>query len=77
RATAATVGEVEQWEEFVATRADVLIEGFERFNRDEVLRQREQGQIGFVVHDYHGQSYHLGVDDACYFATGGNNPAPN
>ncbi|ATD08233.1 oligopeptidase B [Pseudoalteromonas piscicida] len=77
RATAATVGDVEQWEELVAHRDHVLLEGLELFNSHFVLTEREQGQIRFVVHDYQGQSYHLGFDDACYFATVGNNPEPS
>lgn len=77
RATEQTIVDIEQWEEVVAHREHVLLEGLELFNSHFVLTEREQGQIRFVVHDYQGQSYHLSFDDACYYATIGSNPEPS
>lgn len=77
RATEQTIADMEQWEEVVAHREHVLLEGLELFNSHFVLTEREQGQIRFVVHDYQGQSYHLSFDDACYYATIGSNPEPS
>ncbi len=77
RASVESAADPSQWQELVAHREHVLIEGLELFDSHFVVTEREQGQIRFVVHDYQGQSYHLNFDDACYFATIGNNPEPS
>ncbi|WP_312037149.1 S9 family peptidase [Pseudoalteromonas sp. MMG012] len=70
------IAQVQQWQEVVAHRADVLLEGLELFDSHFVVTEREMGQIRFVVHDYQGGSYQLTFNDACYYAGVGQNPEP-
>ncbi|MEC4090217.1 S9 family peptidase [Pseudoalteromonas rubra] len=77
RATKDTLAEPEQWEELIAHREHVLLEGMELFNSHYVVTERERGQIRFVVHDYAGHSYQLKFDDACFYAGLGYNPEPD
>ncbi len=76
RASKAQLAHSDEWQELVAHREHVLLEGVELFNSHFVTTERELGQIRFVVHDYHGQSYHLSFDDVCYSASVGQNPEP-
>ena len=77
KASAAQIGDIGQWQEVIAHRAHILIEGLELFNTHFVITERELGQIRFVVHNYQGESYQLSFDDACFFAGMGYNPEPS
>lgn len=76
-ATETTVGDITQWQEVIAHRDHVLLEGLELFDNHFVVTEREMGQIRFVVHTYEGNSYQLAFNDDCYFAGIGQNPEPN
>ena len=74
RASAETIAQIAHWEEVVAHREHVLLEGLELFDSHFVVTEREMGQIRFVVHTYQGDSYQLTFNDECYFAGVGQNP---
>ncbi|MBQ4879279.1 S9 family peptidase [Pseudoalteromonas luteoviolacea] len=76
RAGLDVVNDPSQWEELIAHREHVLLEGLELFESHFVITEREMGQIRFVIHDYTGASYQLGFDDECYYAGVGYNPEP-
>ncbi|MCF2859718.1 S9 family peptidase [Pseudoalteromonas sp. SMS1] len=77
RAVTDEVGDPSKWQEIIAHRDDVLLEGLELFDSHFVITEREKGQIRFVIHDYQGASYQLGFDDACYYAGVAYNPEPS
>ncbi|KGJ95924.1 Oligopeptidase B [Colwellia psychrerythraea] len=74
------VDDINNWQELVPHRKDVLLEGIELFHNFIVITEREHGQIRFIVHttqgDNAGQQYPLSFDDPCYFACLGDNPEP-
>ncbi|NOU51223.1 S9 family peptidase [Pseudoalteromonas sp. JBTF-M23] len=74
KANEQTIGDMSQWQELIAHREHILIEGMELFDSHFVITERELGQIRFVVHNYQGESYQLSFDDACYYAGVGYNP---
>ena len=81
KATAKQLGDIDSWQEVIAHRNNVLLEGIELFKRFIVVTEREHGQIRFIVHTTHGenagQQYPLSFDDPCYFACLDDNPEPN
>tara|TARA_R110000737_G_scaffold10721_3_gene26466 strand:+ start:195 stop:2291 length:2097 start_codon:yes stop_codon:yes gene_type:complete len=76
----AQVGDISHWQEVIAHRNNVLLEGIELFHNFIVITERENGQIRFIVHTTSGQNagqqYPLSFDDPCYFACLGDNPEP-
>ncbi|CAM4057302.1 S9 family peptidase [Pseudoalteromonas byunsanensis] len=74
KASEATIGDISKWQELIAHREHILIEGLELFDSHFVITERELGQIRFVVHNYDGESYHLSFDDECFYAGVGYNP---
>lgn len=76
-ANSSTIHNKSAWQEFIAHRESVLIEGIEIFNQFKVVTERELGQIRFVVYDKSGQHYPLAFDDPCFYAGIGDNPEPN
>ncbi|WP_105166606.1 S9 family peptidase [Pseudoalteromonas sp. T1lg23B] len=74
KASDTTIGDISKWQEQIAHREHILIEGMELFDSHFVITERELGQIRFVVHNYHGESYHLSFDDECFYAGIGYNP---
>ncbi len=74
------VNDINNWQEMVPHRKDVLLEGIELFQNFIVVTEREHGQIRFIVHttvgENAGQQYPLSFDDPCYFACLGDNPEP-
>ncbi|KZN44258.1 S9 family peptidase [Pseudoalteromonas luteoviolacea] len=77
RATAEDINDPTKWEEVIAHREQVLLEGLELFDSHFVITERERGQIRFVIHDYQGSSYQLGFEDECYYAGVAYNPEPS
>ena len=76
-ATADTINDKSQWQEFIAHRENVLGEGIEIFNQYKVVTERELGQIRFIIYPKQGDSFALAFDDPCFFAGIGDNPEPN
>lgn len=84
-ATAAQIGDINNWQEVIPHRSNVLLEGIELFHQYIVVTEREQGQIRFIVHtlntssddNFTSKKYPLDFDDACYFACLGDNPEPS
>jgi len=80
-ATANQLNNINNWQEVIAHRNDVLLEGIELFHNFIVITEREHGQIRFIVRttqgDNAGQQYPLSFDDPCYFACLDDNPEPN
>ncbi|OHU91868.1 MULTISPECIES: S9 family peptidase [Pseudoalteromonas] len=74
KASETTIADLSQWQELIAHREHILIEGMELFDSHFVITERELGQIRFVVHNYEGESYHLSFDDECFYAGIGYNP---
>jgi len=74
------VADINNWQEVIAHRDNVLLEGIELFHHFIVVTEREQGQIRFIVHttqgDNAGHQYPLSFNDPCYFACLGDNPEP-
>jgi len=74
------VDDINNWQEVIPHRKNVLLEGIELFNNFIVVTEREQGQIRFIVHTTQGENaghhYPLSFDDPCYFACLGDNPEP-
>ncbi len=77
KATAVTIGNKEQWQEIIAHRDNVLIEGIELFDTFNIVTEREQGQIRFVIHPHQGDAFTLEFSDPCFFASLGDNPEHN
>jgi oligopeptidase B len=74
------VHNINNWQEVIPHRKNVLLEGIELFQNFIVLTEREHGQIRFIVHTTEGENaghqYPLSFDDPCYFACLGDNPEP-
>ncbi|TWX73825.1 S9 family peptidase [Colwellia sp. C1TZA3] len=74
------VNDINNWQEVIPHRKNVLLEGIELFHHFIVATERENGQIRFIVHTTHGENaghqYPLSFDDPCYFACLGDNPEP-
>jgi oligopeptidase B len=81
KATAAQIDDINNWQEIIPHRENVLVEGIELFHRFIVITERENGQIRFIVHTTQGENaghhYPLSFDDPCYFACLDENPEPN
>jgi oligopeptidase B len=81
KATAALIDDINNWQEIIPHRENVLVEGIELFHRFIVITERENGQIRFIVHTTQGENaghhYPLSFDDPCYFACLDENPEPN
>ncbi len=81
KASVEQVHDINNWQEVIEHRTDVLLEGIELFHDFIVVTERENGQIRFVVHttggDNAGHQYPLSFDDPCYFACLGDNPEPS
>ncbi len=81
RVAADNIADQSAWQEVIAHRSDVLLEGVELFDRYFVVTEREQGQIRFVVYRldgaHHQQAFPLVFDDPCYSASLDENPEPN
>jgi oligopeptidase B len=73
-ATKETIGDLAKWQELIAHRDEVLLEGIELFDTHYVITEREVGQIRFVVYQYSGEHYTLSFEDGCYYASLGLNP---
>ncbi len=80
KVTVDNVNDINNWQEVIPHRKDVLLEGIELFHNFIVVTEREHGQIRFIVHttqgENAGQQYPLSFDDPCYFACLGDNPEP-
>jgi oligopeptidase B len=80
KATADQLDDINQWQEVIPHRDNVLVEGIEIFQNFTVVTERENGQIRFIVHTTQGENagkqYPLLFDDPCYFACLGDNPEP-
>jgi len=74
------VHDINNWQEVIPHREDVLLEGIELFQNFTVVTEREHGQIRFIVHTTQGENaghqYPLSFDDPCYFACLDDNPEP-
>jgi oligopeptidase B len=74
------VHDINNWQEVIPHRNNVLLEGIELFHQFIVVTERENGQIRFIVHTTQGENaglqYPLSFDDPCYFACLGDNPEP-
>jgi oligopeptidase B len=74
------VHNINNWQEVIPHRKNVLLEGIELFHNFIVVTEREHGQIRFTVHTTQGENaghqYPLSFDDPCYFACLGDNPEP-
>lgn len=81
KATVDQINDINNWQEVIPHRNNVLLEGIELFNNFIVITERENGQIRFIVHttvgSNAGQHYPLSFDDPCYYACLGDNPEPN
>ncbi|TWX52238.1 S9 family peptidase [Colwellia hornerae] len=81
KTTVAQIDDINNWQEIIPHRENVLLEGIELFHRFIVITERENGQIRFVVHTTQGENaghhYPLSFDDPCYFACLDENPEPN
>ena len=75
------INDIDNWQEVIPHRADVLLEGVELFHNFLVVTEREQGQIRFIVHCTQGKNaghqYPLSFTDPCYFACLEDNPEPD
>ena len=75
------VNDINNWQEVIPHRENVLLEGIELFHNFIVITERENGQIRFIVHTINGENaghqYPLSFDDPCYFACLGDNPEPS
>lgn len=80
KAAVSQVNDINNWQEVIPHRKDVLLEGIELFENFIVATEREHGQIRFIVHTTQGENaghhYPLSFDDPCYFACLGDNPEP-
>jgi len=81
KATADQINDINNWQEVIPHRQEVLLEGIELFTHFIVVTEREQGQIRFIIHTTTGESkgyqYPLSFDDPCYSACLSDNPEPN
>jgi len=80
KASVKDVHDMNNWQEVIPHRDNVLLEGIELFHNYIVVTEREQGQIRFIVHTTNGKNaghqYPLSFDDPCYFACLDDNPEP-
>ena len=80
KASVDQIDDVNNWQEVIPHRENVLLEGIELFQSFIVITEREHGQIRFTVHTTKGENagyqYPLSFDDPCYFACLGDNPEP-
>ncbi|HCM48397.1 MAG TPA: oligopeptidase B [Colwellia sp.] len=83
KATVGQVHDINNWQEVIPHRKEVLLEGIELFQNFIVATEREHGQIRFIVHTTNatngeniGHHYPLSFNDPCYFACLGDNPEP-
>lgn len=80
KAAVRQVHDINNWQEVIPHRKDVLLEGIELFQNFTVVTEREHGQIRFIVHTTQGENaghqYPLSFDDPCYFACLDDNPEP-
>tara|TARA_R110001583_G_scaffold77851_2_gene211575 strand:+ start:14276 stop:16432 length:2157 start_codon:yes stop_codon:yes gene_type:complete len=89
KAAISQIDDINNWQEVIPHRKDVLLEGIELFHNFIVVTEREHGQIRFIVHTTNatnatnatngenaGHQYPLLFDDPCYFACLGDNPEP-
>jgi len=76
KADAQTIGDRTLWQEVIAHRDHVLLEGVELFNDYLVVTERELGQIRFIIYKTDGSVLPLTFDDPCYTACLGDNPEP-
>lgn len=65
---------IQSWEEIVAHRPDVLLEGFELFHEQLVLEERQEGLVGIRVMPWEGDEHLIQFDDPVYVAGLGANP---
>lgn len=74
------IDNINNWQEIIPHRENVLLDGIELFQQFIVATEREHGQIRFIVHTTNGentgQQYPLCFDDPCYFACLDDNPEP-
>jgi oligopeptidase B len=81
KATVDQIHDINNWQEVIPHRNEVLLEGIELFKGFIVVTERERGQIRFIVHttegEHSGNQYPLTFNDPCYFACLGDNPEPN
>lgn len=69
---------MDQWEELIPHRDDVLLEGIELFNNFMVLEERRMGLTHLVIKELSTQKVHeVEVADNCYTLGTGNNPEFN
>ncbi|WP_379967625.1 S9 family peptidase [Epilithonimonas sp. UC225_85] len=65
---------IENWEDFIPHRENVLIEGFEIFNEYFVLEEREKGLLQIkIIENKTGDSHYLPFSDPTYTAYIGTN----
>jgi oligopeptidase B len=80
KTTVDQLNDINNWQEVIPHREDVLLEGIELFQHFIVVTERKHGQIRFIVHTTSGKNsghqYPLSFDDPCYFACLGDNPEP-
>jgi len=80
RASVEDVHDINNWQEVIPHRENILLEGIELFHNFIVVTEREHGQIRFIVHTTKGENtghqYPLSFDDPCYFACLDDNPEP-
>jgi oligopeptidase B len=69
----------EHWDEVVAHRDDVLLEGFDLFDDFLVLSEREDGLTRLRIRpwDDPGAAYHVAFDDPAYVVATTTNPNPD
>jgi oligopeptidase B len=75
-----TVDETDKssWEEVIAHRDDVLLEGIELFDDYLVVEERREGLTHMVIKQFStNRSFELPIDDNCYTLGGGANPEFN
>jgi len=80
KAAVGQVHDINNWQEVIPHRKEVLLEGIELFQNFIVVTEREHGQTRFIVHTTQGENaghqYPLSFDDPCYFACLDDNPEP-
>jgi len=80
KASVDQVHNIDNWQEVIPHRKNILLEGIELFHHFIVVTEREHGQIRFIVHTTQGENagtqYPLCFDDPCYFACLDENPEP-
>jgi len=73
--TPITTPKLENWEEVIPHREDVLLEGFEVFKDYLVLEERSEGQTRIQIRNWHTEDNHfIEIDEAAYTIWVGLNP---